>query len=159
MFLTFSDQHTGDGSYLALSSANILISGSIWYAQQNPDAVSTLILHPYASLFLSCWVALSTSWFWTCTTTMSQVGRLWIWRRTKYLRVIELVIPWLKHLEIYLSWLTVRSCPVQVTWVILIALTTGEVYFFVRLSVPKLILDVNVNGLATSILVFDICKI
>ena len=52
MFLTFSDQHTVDGSYLALSLVNIPIIDSKRFVQQNLSAVSTLILRLFASLFL-----------------------------------------------------------------------------------------------------------
>ena len=52
MFLTFSDQHTVDGSYPALSLVNIPIIDSKRFVQQNLSAVSILILRLFASLFL-----------------------------------------------------------------------------------------------------------
>ena len=108
---------------------------------------------------LSDWVAFSTSRFWTCTTAVPQISRLRIWGGAKYLRVIEFFISRFEHLEIHLSWLTVWSRPVQVIWVILIALATRKVYLFVWLSIPKLILDMNVHSLAACILVVYICEI
>ena len=52
MFLTVSDQHIADGSYPALSLVNIPIIDSERFVQPNLNAVSTLILHLFASLFL-----------------------------------------------------------------------------------------------------------